>query len=213
MTHYTYKVVPAPAKGRKAPGVKGAEARFAHGLEAVMNEMAAEGWEYLRADILPSEERQGLTSTQTVYRSVLVFRREAQAARVNRPDAPTVPAPVVPPPHEPEEPGETPREVPEETPVEIPREERSPEDPAPSFRRRTPPPLTATRGARLSVVDTPAAEAEDAGGPDSATEAEDPSDTHFEERLATAEDPTEDVPEPHDDTPETPEPDEDTPKA
>ncbi|WP_422029137.1 hypothetical protein [Roseovarius sp.] len=78
MTRYTYKVIPAPSKGRKAPGVKGAEARFAHGLEEAMNEMAAQGWEYLRADILPSEERQGLTSTNTVYRSVLVFRREAR---------------------------------------------------------------------------------------------------------------------------------------
>lgn len=76
MTRYTYKVLPAPAKGRKAPGVKGAEARFAYGLEEAINEMAAQGWEYLRADILPSEERQGLTSTTTVYRSVLVFRRE-----------------------------------------------------------------------------------------------------------------------------------------
>lgn len=77
MTGYEYKVIPAPAKGRKARGVKGPEARFAHALELQMNELAAEGWEYLRADILPSEERQGLTSTQTVYRSVLVFRREA----------------------------------------------------------------------------------------------------------------------------------------
>ena len=75
MIRYEYKVIPAPAKGLKAPGVKGAEARFAHALEQRMNEFAADGWEYLRADILPSEERQGLTSTQTVYRSVLVFRR------------------------------------------------------------------------------------------------------------------------------------------
>lgn len=75
MQHYEYRVIPAPAKGRKAAGVKGAEARFAHTLEQVINDMAASGWEYLRADILPSEERQGLTSTQTVYRSILVFRR------------------------------------------------------------------------------------------------------------------------------------------
>lgn len=75
MAGYEYKVVPAPARGRKAPGVKTPEARFANGLETAMNALAAEGWEYLRADILPSEERQGLTSTQTVYRSVLVFRR------------------------------------------------------------------------------------------------------------------------------------------
>lgn len=77
---YEYKVIPAPAKGRKARGVKGAEARFSHALELVMNEWAADGWEYQRSDVLPSEERQGLTSTQTVYRSVLVFRRQLETA-------------------------------------------------------------------------------------------------------------------------------------
>ncbi len=75
MTLFEYKIIPAPSKPRKIPGIKGAEARFAASLEQVVNDMAAEGWEYQRADILPSEERQGLTSTQTVYRSVLVFRR------------------------------------------------------------------------------------------------------------------------------------------
>ena len=75
MTRYEYKVCPAPSKGRKAAGVKGPEARFAHSLELLMNNMGADGWEYQRSDILPSEERQGLASTHTVYRSVLVFRR------------------------------------------------------------------------------------------------------------------------------------------
>ncbi|MFK7938915.1 MAG: DUF4177 domain-containing protein [Roseovarius sp.] len=75
MIRFEYKVRPAPAKGRKGAGIKGPEARFAHALELVMNEMGAEGWEYVRSDILPSEERQGLTSSHTVYRSVLVFRR------------------------------------------------------------------------------------------------------------------------------------------
>jgi len=95
MARYSYKVVPAPSKGRKAAGVKGAEARFAHGLEEAINEYAAHGWEYLRADILPSEERQGLTSTATVYRSVLVFRRaeEDTAQEAAAPVAPAEPAP------------------------------------------------------------------------------------------------------------------------
>lgn len=71
-----YRVLPAPTRGRKAPGVKTPEGRFALGLEDVINEMAREGWSYLRSDILPSEERQGLTSSATVYRSVLIFTRE-----------------------------------------------------------------------------------------------------------------------------------------
>ncbi|WP_299849590.1 DUF4177 domain-containing protein [uncultured Roseovarius sp.] len=79
MVGYEYKIIPAPAKGLKAPGVKGPEARFANALELRINELASEGWEYQRADILPSEERQGITSTHTVYRSVLVFRRALAA--------------------------------------------------------------------------------------------------------------------------------------
>lgn len=75
MTRYDYKVVPAPERGLKARGVKSAEGRFAHALETCMNEMAAEGWEYQRAETLPSEERQGLSGKQVVYRNVLVFRR------------------------------------------------------------------------------------------------------------------------------------------
>ena len=72
---FEYKVIPAPIRGKKAPGVKGPGPRFALALEDLINELAAEGWEYQRSDILPSEERQGLTSSHTVYRSVMVFRR------------------------------------------------------------------------------------------------------------------------------------------
>lgn len=75
MHRYEYKVIPAPGKGLKANGLKSPEARFAYALETAMNELGAEGWTYLRADILPSEERQGLTSSHTVYRPLLVFQR------------------------------------------------------------------------------------------------------------------------------------------
>ena len=44
MAHYEYKLVPAPRKGLKGKGVKGAEARFAFAVQSLMNEMAAEGW-------------------------------------------------------------------------------------------------------------------------------------------------------------------------
>lgn len=78
MPKYEYKVVPAPAKGKKAKGVRGVEARFAFALEDLMNQMGAQGWEYQRAETLPSEERHGLTTVSTTYRNVLVFRRPSQ---------------------------------------------------------------------------------------------------------------------------------------
>ncbi|MEP5732447.1 MAG: hypothetical protein ABJL67_24115 [Sulfitobacter sp.] len=75
MPRYEYKVVPAPTKGLKAKGVKGAEARFSHAIQELMNGLAGYGWEYQRAETLPSIERAGLTSTTTEWRNVLVFRR------------------------------------------------------------------------------------------------------------------------------------------
>lgn len=76
---YEYKVVPAPARGLKAKGVKTPEDRFAHALQTAMNELAADGWEYLRADTLPCEQREGLISKTTVFQNMLVFRRAKQA--------------------------------------------------------------------------------------------------------------------------------------
>ena len=77
---FEYKVVPAPTRGKKIRGVKSSADRFATTLTDLMNEMAAEGWEYLRADTLPAEERAGLTGKSTVFQNVLVFRREAAEA-------------------------------------------------------------------------------------------------------------------------------------
>lgn len=78
MSHYEYKVVPAPTKGTKTRGVKTPEGRFANSLEAVLNAQGGEGWEYLRAELLPSDERSGLTGSTTNWRNVLVFRRQLQ---------------------------------------------------------------------------------------------------------------------------------------
>ena len=72
---FEYKVVAAPTKGVKAKGVKTPEARFALGIEQAINALAAEGWEYQRSDVLPSEERQGSTGSATHWRTLLVFRR------------------------------------------------------------------------------------------------------------------------------------------
>ncbi|MFC5738359.1 DUF4177 domain-containing protein [Sinirhodobacter huangdaonensis] len=75
MQAYEYKVIPAPQRGEKERGLKTGAERFAHALTLTMNELAAEGWEYWRAETLPAEERAGLTSKTTVFHNLLVFRR------------------------------------------------------------------------------------------------------------------------------------------
>ncbi|CUJ86659.1 hypothetical protein RUE5091_00494 [Ruegeria denitrificans] len=85
MQRYEYKVVPAPQKGTKAKGVKSAEGRFAASVEQVLNEMGQDGWEYRRAELLPSEERAGLTGSTVNWRNVLVFRRELEDSKTLAP--------------------------------------------------------------------------------------------------------------------------------
>jgi len=77
---FEYKVVPAPKRGLKGKGVKGNEGRFANALEAVMNDFGKLGWEYIRTDTLPSEEREGLMGRTTVFQNMLVFRRALAGA-------------------------------------------------------------------------------------------------------------------------------------
>ena len=104
MAHFEYKVVPAPTRGDKVRGVKQPEARFANSVEAVLNRMAEGGWEYVRAEMLPSEERSGISKTTREWRNLLIFRRERvapgtmHADQVATPEAPAHPAvPVTPP--------------------------------------------------------------------------------------------------------------------
>ena len=94
MPRYEYKVVPAPTKGLKAKNVKGAEARFSHALQELMNGLSGYGWEYQRAETLPSIERAGLTGSTTEWRNVLVFRRR----RESEPEDEAAPTELLPPP-------------------------------------------------------------------------------------------------------------------
>ena len=79
---YEYRVVPAPRKGEKAKGVRTGEGRFALALTRVVNHMAERGWEFVRTDTLPAEERVGLTQTVVRHHSLLVFRRALAAPAV-----------------------------------------------------------------------------------------------------------------------------------
>jgi hypothetical protein len=94
MTAYEYRVIPAPKRGVKAKGAKTAEDRFAVALAEVMNVQGAEGWDYVRSDMLPCEERQGLTGKATVYHTLLVFRRAIATAQQAEPPAASLPSPA-----------------------------------------------------------------------------------------------------------------------
>lgn len=78
---YEYTAIPAPTRGEKAKDAKTSADRYALALSAELNRMAADGWQYLRADVLPSEERSGLTGRSTVYHNLLIFQREIAAKK------------------------------------------------------------------------------------------------------------------------------------
>lgn len=70
--NWEYRVVPAPERAGRQRGVRGAEAKFARTIEDVINHMAASGWEYCRAEMLPENARR----RGTTYHNLLIFRRD-----------------------------------------------------------------------------------------------------------------------------------------
>ncbi|SEN74599.1 hypothetical protein SAMN04489859_101529 [Paracoccus alcaliphilus] len=97
---YEYTVIAAPDRGEKSKTTRTAANRYALALASELNRMAADGWDYVRAETLPSEERSGLTGRATVYHNVLVFRRSKVArqgeavARQPQPEYPVSASPV-----------------------------------------------------------------------------------------------------------------------
>lgn len=79
MSQFEYSVIPAPSRGEKAKDARTPTDRYSVALTAELNRMARDGWEYVRADVLPSEERSGLAGRSTVYHNLLVFRRTVAA--------------------------------------------------------------------------------------------------------------------------------------
>ncbi|WP_370227966.1 DUF4177 domain-containing protein [Cognatishimia sp.] len=153
---YEYKVIPAPAKGRKARGLRKPEDKFALAIQEAMNEMALLGWEFVRSETLPNTERTGLTRHTTTDRSLLVFRREVEQA-VQTPEAPAptetpapvpavVPEPVVAPAEPPAVAASTPVEPQEPTVVPLPK-------PAPKVAEKAPEPREQAEAPRAKAMD------------------------------------------------------------
>lgn len=108
---YEYKCIAAPEKARRRRGAKTRTDRVALAIQDILAAECKGGWEYLRADLIPVEEKSGFFSrAQDVHRAILVFRRAVggSGAAVPYPvAAPVIPQPAVPQPAAPE-PGRTP---------------------------------------------------------------------------------------------------------
>lgn len=107
--NYEYKAVGAPEKPKRLRGARSGSERVAAAFEEVLRAETADGWEYLRTDLVPVIERSGWFShAREVTRAVMVFRRpleavwrrpapgEAEAAALARrePAVGTAPAPA-----------------------------------------------------------------------------------------------------------------------
>jgi hypothetical protein len=85
MTFYDYKVIPAPRRLKRIKGIRDPNELFAHTLTDAINEIAREGWEYVRAESLTAEETRGLFRRRVEFsETVLVFRRPRETVSVPR---------------------------------------------------------------------------------------------------------------------------------
>lgn len=76
MSYFDYKVVPAPQRVKKVRGVTGAADLFALTLTDAINEVARQGWEYVRAERMVAEAPGGfLRKAAASEQTMLVFRR------------------------------------------------------------------------------------------------------------------------------------------
>ncbi|PZX16238.1 uncharacterized protein DUF4177 [Palleronia aestuarii] len=88
MSHYEYRVVPAPREIPRVKGLRGTEERFAYGLSAVLNDEARDGWEFVRMEVMTAEIRRGfLGGKRSETTTLLVFRRWAEGIAANPPTA------------------------------------------------------------------------------------------------------------------------------
>lgn len=65
--------------------MKGVAGKFSNAVTLLMNEMAADGWDYIRSDTLPCEERQGLTGKTVKYHAMMMFRRAVEVEDQDEP--------------------------------------------------------------------------------------------------------------------------------
>lgn len=75
MSVYEFKMIPAPERPARMKGLARGEDQFCATLTNVVNEMAADGWEYVRCEALPCSRSRWAFWARRTERQVFVFRR------------------------------------------------------------------------------------------------------------------------------------------
>lgn len=96
MGQWEYKVVPTPRRPKKAKGVKGDPDRFAYALAEAINEVAAEGWEFVKTETLPMESKPGVFKARVeVFQTLMFFRRPVAGSEVHEDVIPQMPPGII----------------------------------------------------------------------------------------------------------------------
>jgi hypothetical protein len=78
MAQWRYKCVAAPRKARRSRTHRDPADALLAAIDAAIAVEAAQGWEYLRTDLVPMEAKAGLFSAATeTHLGVMVFRKPA----------------------------------------------------------------------------------------------------------------------------------------
>lgn len=104
MSHFEYKVVPAPTVGRRRQRRVDGLDKYASTISDVMTELGFDGWDFVGAEVLRERRRRFLILVCDVERTLMIFRRVAKPLeRVAEPadsqsarPATEAPAPVAP---------------------------------------------------------------------------------------------------------------------
>ncbi len=91
MRRYEYKVVPVPAKCMSSKGLAPEYDPASQTVEAVLNDLGLQGWEYVRTDRM-TLQRPGILGRGEVTREMMVFCRPPVAQAYRAPMSEAAPA-------------------------------------------------------------------------------------------------------------------------
>ncbi len=89
MERYEYQVVKTPSKSTKYKGMEKGADTFAQTLMDGMNELAREGWQFVRTEVM-MEERRSIFGNSRVNHDYMIYRRSLRSngMRLDEPVSP-----------------------------------------------------------------------------------------------------------------------------